>query len=118
MKYIMITLIFLTGCNHAQKQIHKAEETPQMPPDLPPHVIEINSVPHPFNLNGHNPYVVWVNGKLIKLTSNQKKELINIVKAENIKPVSDADLHSGDGWLHPLYPSRKSFELVLNDLNR
>ena len=54
----------------------------------------------------------------VNLNDAQKKELINIVKAENINPVSDADLHSGDGWLHPLYPSRKSFELVLNDLNR
>tara|TARA_A200000159_G_scaffold54006_1_gene50036 strand:- start:17577 stop:17933 length:357 start_codon:yes stop_codon:yes gene_type:complete len=118
MKYIIITLIFLASCNHTQKQIHKTQETPQIPPNLPPHVIEINSVPHPFNLNGGNPYVVWVNGQRVNLTLNQKKDLINIIKAENIKPVSEEDLHSGDGWLNPLYPSRKSFELVLHDLDR
>jgi hypothetical protein len=118
MKYIMITLFFIAGCNHTQKEMHKAEESPQVPPNLPPHVIEINSVPHPFNLGGYEPYVVWVNGQRINLTLNQKKDLINIIKAENIKPVSEADLHSGDGWLHPLYPSRKSFELVLYDTNR
>ena len=36
-------------------------------------MIEINSIPPPFDINGRRAYVVWVNGKRVDL--NQKEAI-------------------------------------------
>ena len=110
MKLLPIFLILLSGCHHIKKE--KVIEGVDYP-IVPPHVIEINKVPHPFNLNNFNEYIVWVNGKKVSMQRDQKNALIALVGARNITPVSDADIHNGDGWLRPLYPDRKSFELAI-----
>ena len=110
MKFILLSIaLLLVGCNHHNKI--KVEGVDY--PSLPPHVIEINDVPHPFNLNNYNSYIVWVNGKRVDIPLEKKNALIALVGAKNIAPVSDEDIHNGDGWLRPLYPDRESFELAL-----
>lgn len=111
MKYISALLILLSGCSYSTRTGEKIEGVDF--PTLPPHVIEINEIPHPFNLNNTNQYVVWVNGKRVGMKPEAKSSLIALVGARNIAPVSDEDIHNGDGWLRPLYPDREAFELAL-----
>lgn len=110
MRALILLSILFSGCHHFKKE--NTREGVDYPV-VPPHVIEINKVPHPFNLNNFNEYVVWVNGKKVVMERNDKNALIALVGARNIAPVSDEDIHNGDGWLRPLYPDRKSFELAL-----
>jgi len=110
MRFAVIFLILFSGCTHFKKEnVIEGVDFPT----LPPHVIEINEVPHPFNLNNTNQYIVWVNGKRVGIKNEDKQALITLVGARNITPVSDEDIHNGNGWLRPLYPDRKSFELAL-----
>jgi hypothetical protein len=111
MKFVIIFLILSTGCVHLKEG--EAIEGVDFP-HLPPHVIEINDVPHPFNLNNTNQYVIWINGKKVKVKNKDKQAIVALVGASNIKPVTDEDIHNGNGWLRPLYPDRRAFELALS----
>ena len=71
-------------------------------------MIEINNVPPPFNLNGNNPYVIWMNGKRVNLPKEDLKELVNKVGAENIPKINKGDIHKG--WLYP-HTSKKAREI-------
>jgi len=64
-------------------------------------MIEINSIPPPFDINGRRAYVVWVNGKRVDLNQKEIVYFVNKIGAENIKPVSAEDIHLG--WLMPYY---------------
>jgi hypothetical protein len=112
MRFTLIFLILLAGCNHIQKN-NNIEELEY--PALPPHVIEINEVPHPFSLNDFNKYIVWVNGTRVNMKPKDKLELITLIGAENIKPIPDEDIHNGDGWLRPIFPNRASFNFALGN---
>jgi len=114
MRILVALVILFSGCHHIKKE--KVTERMEYP-ILPPHVIEINKVPHPFSMNNFNEYVVWVNGKKVNMQRNDKNALIALVGARNITPVSDGDIHNGDGWLRPLYPDRKTFELALYQIS-
>ena len=60
-------------------------------------VIEINSVPFPFNVNGTQPYVVWVNGERVDMPHKEIMALVNKIGEENIKRADSKDIHRG--WL-------------------
>ena len=38
--------------------------------------IQVNSLPHPFNLNGRMPYQVWVNGERLKLNGDKANQIV------------------------------------------
>ena len=90
---------------------------PPFPPDLsaptsppPPFIpsmkevaeIQINPLPHPFNVNGTLPYAVWVNGEKLILNHVQTQALTKSLNLEFKQPENTAEIHSGEGWLFPL----------------
>ncbi len=78
-------------------------------PDYPV-AVEINSVPPPFDMNGHNPYVVWMNGKRVNLPKRDLLLLVDKVGKENIPTISHKDIHRG--WLFPYFAEKgKDFPL-------
>lgn len=65
--------------------------------------IQVNSLPHPFNVNGTMPYQVWVNGERLPLNGNKAKEIVKLLDIGPFEqPKDTAELHSGAGWLQPL----------------
>ena len=64
-----------------------------------PQVIEINSVPPPFDVNGRFPYVVWANGERVDLPREELILLVKKIGKDNIKPSKNKDIHAG--WLFP-----------------
>jgi len=68
-------------------------------PSLEQQVIEINSIPPPFDVNGRFPYVVWVNGKRVDMPQKDILVLVEKIGKENIKPSNNKDIHIG--WLTP-----------------
>ena len=76
---VLFALIF-SGCSQTQTQ-----------------VIEINSVPPPFDVNGVMPYVVWVNGSRVDMPKKDIIALVNKIGKENIKRADTGDIHRG--WL-------------------
>lgn len=67
-----------------------------------PSKVQINPLPHPFNLNGIMPYAVWVDGKKISLTPKQTQELTQSLNIEFKQPEDTEAIHNGEGWLAPL----------------
>ena len=64
--------------------------------------IQVNSLPHPFNLNGTMPYQVWVNGERLPLRGDKTDKLIELLDlGEFEQPEDTAEIHSGAGWLRP-----------------
>lgn len=80
--------------NNSPRGLQAAQTTPG---------VQVNSLPHPFNLNGRMPYQVWVNGERLPLNgdkANQIVELLDIGPFE--QPEDTFEIHSGQGWLRPL----------------
>lgn len=127
MKYIVILCFLLVGCNHNNKVIEAIDfplpppPPPNMlpfsaPPTFTPNVeelalmrqkfegveVQINPIPHPFNLNGSIPYVVWVNGERLPLNSIQVRELAQSLNLKFEQPKDTAEIHNGAGWQRPL----------------
>ena len=73
-------------------------------------VIEINSVPFPFNVNGTQPYVVWANGRRVNMPHKDIKSLVNQIGEENIKRADSEDIHRG--WLYSYFKGD-----LVNELN-
>ena len=87
MKYILIFLIlFSSGCLQSN--------------NTKGYSIEINSVPPPFDLNGHAPYVLWINGKKVDLPKEDLLALVNKVGVEKIPKINPLDIHKGWLWSH------------------
>ena len=64
--------------------------------------VQVNSLPHPFNLNGTMPYQVWVNGERLPLKSEKADKLVELLDlGEFEQPEDTAEIHSGAGWLRP-----------------
>ncbi len=124
MKYLSIILVlFFWSCSHTNKVID-AIDYPMPPPAPPPNIlpftsppnfkpdvtelaeVQINPLPHPFNLNGSRPYAVWVNGKRLALNSHEVRALAQSLNLEFTQPKDTAQIHNGEGWLFPL-PSEK-----------
>ncbi len=62
-------------------------------------LIEINSIPPPFDVAGNNPYVLWVNGCRIDMSKKDLIEFVNKIGMENIEPMQTSDIHKG--WIQP-----------------
>ena len=119
MKYFML-LLFLVGCSHNNKVIENIDYPLPMPPPNPPNLlpwtspppftpdseglaeVQINPLPHPFNLNGSRPYAVWVNGERLPLSSIQIRELAHSLNLKFKQPKDTAEIHNGEGWQRPL----------------
>ena len=96
MKYLVLIFLFLCpSCVENKKRSHYDSSRFVEKKLLPQTLIEINSIPHPFNVNGIHPYVVWVNGQRVDLPRDEVLSLINKIGAENIKPPSNKDIHLG-----------------------
>ncbi len=63
-----------------------------------PSVIEINTVPPPFDINGRYPYVVWVNGERVDMSRGDVLALVKKIGKENIKMAESSNIHKG--WLY------------------
>lgn len=109
-KIILISLI-LSGCKSAEVNLPKPPvatiaPAPEMTPDLSKLLkesknIQINSLPHPFNLNGNFPYAVWVDGNRVPLTPGESLALAKSLNIEFKQPNNTAEIHNGEGWLFP-----------------
>lgn len=62
-------------------------------------IIQINSIPPPFDVGGRFPYVVWVNGQRVDMPQKDILLLVEKIGKENIKPSNKKDIHIG--WLIP-----------------
>lgn len=111
-----IFLLLLLGC-----QSNKIEEKIDLPrsrlPDLPKHFlspiappnfipdirevhnIQINPVPHPFNIT--HSHVIWVNNKKLIINQKQLNEIVQHLNLSTERPKDTAQIHNGDGWLQP-----------------
>ena len=64
--------------------------------------IQVNSLPHPFNLNGTMPYQVWVNGERLPLNGDKAKQIVDLLDLGPFEqPEDTGEIHSGAGWLTP-----------------
>jgi hypothetical protein len=64
--------------------------------------IQVNRLPHPFNVNGSMPFQVWVDGERLPLNSMAAKTIVDGLGLQFEQPKGTAALHSGAGWLQPL----------------
>ena len=94
-----IIILFLFGCNS-----NKQEQTKNnlfVPNLLKVKELQVNRLPHPFNLNGSLPFAVWADGEKLNLSSSQTKELANYLGIKFEQPADTKEIHSGEGWLYP-----------------
>lgn len=80
---------------------------PSSPPNFLPSLsevsdIQINPIPHPFNLNGLYPYAVWVDGKRLRLNRNELNNLVVYLDLKFSQPKDTEKIHKGEGWVYPL----------------
>jgi len=62
--------------------------------------IQINPIPHPLNINGMLPYVVWIDGKRASLNPREVRELaLSLDLPLNVR--GTPEMHAGAGWLEP-----------------
>ena len=92
-KVILLLVLLFSGC------VNKA-----------PKVIEVNSIPFPFNVNGTQPYVVWVNGRRVDMAKKDIMVLVDKIGKDNIKGADPADIHRG--WLFSYFKGDPSNELT------
>lgn len=127
MKKQIINLCFLVsllGCSQksATDTILATPPTPPLspniiPPTPPPPLtptyadVQINRIPHPFNLNGHRPYVIWVDGKKLNLNPIETRALANSLNLKFTQPKDTAEIHNGNGWQRPLRINRDKSDI-------
>lgn len=64
--------------------------------------VQVNSLPHPFNLDGRMPYQVWVNGERLPLNGDKAKQIVSLLDLGPFEqPEDTAEIHSGAGWMRP-----------------
>ena len=73
-------------------------------------VIEVNSIPFPFNVNGAQPYVVWVDGRRVDMPKKDIMVLVDKIGKNNIKGADPSDIHRG--WLFSYFKGGPSNELT------
>ncbi len=106
--FIFTFCFFIFSCSSREVEKVIVVNIPEYPV-----AIEINSIPPPFNLNGHNPYVVWMNGKRITLPKKDLLLLVDKVGKKNIPIANHDDIHRG--WLFPYFAKTKDEELLNSD---
>ena len=127
MKLNWLTLLFVIGCKSSKLEeeidlpippppsLPKHFLIPTTPPNFTPNVeevfeIQINPIPHPLNVNGNIPYVVWLNGEKLILSPKQVRELAYSLNIEYKQPEDTAEIHNGQGWLRPF--SKKELAII------
>ena len=80
---------------------------PSTPPSFEPPVdrlinLQVNPIPHPFNLNGTIPYAIWVNGEPLPMSYSLSQSIAKALSLEFKQPKNTAQIHNGEGWLYPL----------------
>ena len=108
---MLIALIVATFHEHSDpKQPEELAATSEPPWEKPASSpgqlfagIQVNSLPHPFNLNGTLPYQVWVDGERLPLRGEKVDKIIELLDLGEFKqPEDTAEIHNGEGWLRPL----------------
>ena len=120
----IIFLLFFVGCESSKIEVanidfDKLEAPPPPPlmlpttpaPNFTPNIVklsevQINEIPHPFNLNGHIPCVIWVNGKKLNISPLEAQKLAKAVDLTSRPKIHASKLHSGEGWIKPLSVTR------------
>jgi len=89
-----LCILFLIGCSKNPSAIYsKYANTPTTE-------IQINPIPHPLNINGMIPYVVWIDGKRADLKPLEVRKLaLSLDLPLNVR--GTAEMHAGAGWLEP-----------------
>lgn len=64
--------------------------------------IQVNPIPHPFNLNGTMPYAIWVNGEPLPMSHELSQGVAKALQLEFKQPKNTAKIHNGEGWLYPI----------------
>ena len=64
--------------------------------------IQVNRLPHPFNVNGQMPYQVWVDGERVPMNAQESRDVIKALNLKFVQPDDTAAIHSGAGWMRPL----------------
>lgn len=119
----IIIILFLFGCNSSKQKQAKIElpnpppppigiEPTSSPPAFIPNIseikeLQINRLPHPFNLDGALPFAVWADGERLSLNGKQAKELASYLGIEFTQPPNTAEIHNGQGWIYP-YPTKQN----------
>lgn len=68
--------------------------------------IQINPIPHPLNLNGSIPYVIWIDGKRARLNPGEVRKLaVSLGLPLNVR--GTPEMHAGAGWHQPLDLTKK-----------
>ena len=71
-------------------------------------LIEINSIPPPFDISGLDPYIVWINGCRVSVPKKHVLDFVDKVGKDKITPITTADIHNG--WIQPHYFENVSIE--------
>jgi hypothetical protein len=115
-KILLIYFVLISGCSQYKKGSNSLAIPPPPPPPpnlVPPNPapnfvpkfnklynIQINSIPHPFDIDGNFPYVVWLDGERVNLSFNESANLVKILKTK--KPTRSANnIRSTNGWQRP-----------------
>lgn len=111
-----IFLLALFGCSQSNQIVESDFPPPPPPPSLlpplpPPNFtptkesvlnIQVNPIPHPFNIGGAMPYAIWVDGKLLPMSPKLSTDVAKALNLKFTQPKDTAKIHSGEGWLYPL----------------
>lgn len=98
--FIVSALCVLCGCTQPIKKQNLNAST--LASNKAPVLIEINSVPQPFDVAGHNPYVLWINGMYISQPDHKAlSDIINQIGKERIPDIDPRNIH--DGWIQPRF---------------
>ena len=89
-----LCILFLIGCAKKPSAIYSKHV------NTPTTEIQINPIPHPLNINGMIPYVVWIDGKRADLKPLEVRKLaLSLDLPLNVR--GTAEMHAGAGWLEP-----------------
>ncbi len=120
---LLIFLFVLFGCSSKRGKVIDLDIPPPppppslLPPSSPPSFeppidklinLQVNPIPHPFNLNGTIPYAIWVNGEALPMSHSLSQSIAKALSLEFIQPKNTAQIHNGEGWLYPLDIKEKS----------
>jgi hypothetical protein len=111
--HLILILILISFCGCSQSKNKPLWEV--LPPKpaktyaaSKPVLIEINSVPHPFDVAGNFPYVLWINGMHVPNPDHKALfAIVNKLGEDRIPTINYEDIH--EGWTEPRFV-RKYFQ--------
>jgi hypothetical protein len=113
MKALICSIVFLfCGCIAKYSSFSSYPPPPPPPPNILPDTpppryipqlknIQVNTIPHPFNINGRMPFAVWVDGEQLPINSKESNAIVQALNIKFVEPKSTAEIHRGEGWLYP-----------------